>query len=206
MYIIVIRPIYAIGIALFVTFAAASAQDEEVEPQATVKGVQAYLEEFSAVTDSIDGRGRVIVSTSLSSDDSQREFKLIYERTNYETVERRTPLTHQIILYFFKLNDLTPSSVVVRELAGPISGRPYYVVFSRVGPQKKYIDYTNLFEQRRSDGTVDVTTSRGKAQTLALGYFTKEEEARRFADMFRDLLARAGDRKKVGPPESQTTA
>ena len=50
-----------------------------------------------------------------------------------------------------------------------------------------------------------MSTSHGKARTLVLGYFKKEEEARRFSDLFKDLLAHAGDHEKVIPHEDEKT-
>lgn len=202
MYIIADRLVYAIGIALLFTVAAASAQDEA---KASVKGVQAYLEKFSTVMDSEEGRGRILISTKLITDDSQGEFELMYERTDFETTETPTPSIHQLIYYPFKLNDLNAGSVVVREWAGAISGRGYYFVSSQVDPQKEFIDYTNVFQQLHPDGRVEVSTSHGKARTLVLGYFKKEEEARRFSDLFKDLLSHAGAHEKVIPQEDEST-
>ena len=204
MYSIADRLGHAIGIALLFTLAAASAQDE-AEAKATVKRVQAYLEKFSTVMDSEEGRGRVLISTKLITDDSQGEFELMYERTDFKTTETPMPSIHQLIYYPFKLNDLNAASVVVREWAGAISGRKYYFVSSQVDTQKEFIDYTNIFQQLHPDGKVEVSTSHGKARTLVLGYFKKEEEARRFLDLFKDLLTQAGDREEVSPPKGGTT-
>ena len=166
----------------------AGAAGGEPGPETSIAGLQAYLEEFSGVLDVDDDRGREYISTRLSDSDPGGAFVLVYERKRYDSVETRTPSTRQIIHYPFALSDLSPSSLEVREWAGPLSGRPYYMVLATVEAEKQFIDYTNFFETRLEDGSVDVTSSRGKARSLALGYFRGKETAQEFADAFRDVL------------------
>ena len=87
----------------------------------------------------------------------------------------------------------------VREWPGPLSGRPYYMVLATVEAEKRFIDYTNLFETLQEDGSVDVTSSRGKARSLALGYFREKETAQEYADAFGDFLLRHAGRDPVLP-------
>ncbi|MCH8204887.1 MAG: hypothetical protein IID09_06955 [Candidatus Hydrogenedentes bacterium] len=188
-------------VAILLAAAAVGAPGTET----SIPRLQAYLEEFSGVLDVDDDRGREFISTRLSDPDPQGGLVLVYERNRYDSVETRTPSSRQIIHYPFALSDLSPSSMEVREWPGPLSGRPYYMVLAAVQAEKRFIDYTNIFETRLDDGSVDVTSSRGKARSLALGYFREKEKAQEFADAFRDLLLRDASRDPVRPPDSDRT-
>ncbi len=172
----------------------ATAAGDEPGPETGIRGLQAYLEEFSGVLDVDDDRGREFISTRLTDPDPEGAFVLVYERKRYDSIETRTPTTRQIIHYPFALSNLSPSSMEVREWTGPLSGRLYSMVLATVDAEKQFIDYTNIVETRLEDGRADVTSSRGKARTLALGYFRKQETAQDFADAFRDVLLRDAGR------------
>ena len=187
-------------VAILLAAAAVGAPGTET----SIRRLQAYLEEFSGVLDVDDDRGREFISTRLSDPDPQGGLVLVYERNRYDSVETRTPSSRQIIHYPFALSDLSPSSMEVREWPGPLSGRPYYMVLATVQAEKRFIDYTNIFETRLDDGSVDVTSSRGKARSLALGYFREKEIAQEFADAFRDLLLRDASRDPVRPDSDRT--
>lgn len=188
------------GLGYIVSFLAVAillAAGAEAGPDTTMPGLQAYLEEFSGILDVAEDRGREFISTRLSDPDAGGAFVLVYERKRYDSVETRVPSSLQIIHYPFALSDLNPSSMEVREWAGPLSGRPYYMVMATVEAEKRFIDYTNVVERRLEDGSVDVTSSRGKARFLALGYFREKETAQKFSDDFRDVLLRHARRDPV---------
>ena len=200
----VTRRSYVIAFAPVAILLAAAAGGEP-GPETTIPGLQAYLEEFSGVLDVDDDRGREFISTRLSDPDAGGAFVLVYERKQYDSVETRTPSTRQIIHYPFALSDLSPSSMEVREWAGPLSGRPYYMVLATVEAEKRFIDYTNIVETRLEDGGVDVTSSRGKARSLALGYFREKKTAQEFANAFRNVLLHDARRDPV-LPDSEVAA
>ncbi len=182
----------------------AAAAGGEAGRETSIAGLQAYLVEFSGVLDVDDDRGREFISTQLTDPDPAGAFALVYERNRYDSVETRTPATRQIIRYPFAFSNLSPSSMEVREWAGPLSGRRYYMVLATVETEKQFIDYTNIVETRLEDGSVDVTSSRGKARTLALGYFREKETAQKFADAFQDVLLRDA-RRDPDPSDTQVS-
>lgn len=179
--------VLALAIALLVPAAA-------LEPLAKVKlsGLQAYLAEFSGVLDVNDERGREFVSTRLAKSDSEGSYVLVYERKQYDSVEARLPSSHQIIHYPFEFEDLNAASTEVRKWAGALSGDSFYLVVVRITSAKKFVDYSNIVEKRLEDGKVDVTSSQGKARSLVMGYFLGEQEAKTFADAFRDVMGYTG--------------
>lgn len=187
-----------------ITILLGAAAGAESGPETSLPGLQAYLEEFSGVLDVDDDRGREFISTRLSTPDPGGALVLVYERKRYDSVEARAPSSHQIIHYPFALSDLSPSSMEIREWPGPLSGRSYYMVLATVEAEKRFIEYTNVFETRLDNGSVDVTTSRGKARSLALGYFREKEKAQEFADAFRDVLLRDAGRDPVQPDSDVT--
>lgn len=178
-----------------------------VEPLAKVKlsGLRAYLEEFSGVLDVGDERGREYVSTRLAEADSEGSYLLVYERKQYDSVESRVPSSRQIIHYPFEFGDLNVASLEVREWTGALSGDSYYLVVVRIQSVKKFIDYSNIVETRLEDGKVDVTSSQGKARSLVMGYFRNEQEAKTFADAFRDVMANSDSRAEVTEPAPDPT-
>ena len=84
--------------------------------------------------------------------------------------------------------------------------RSYYLVSVRIEPIKQFIDYTNIVEKRLEDGHIDVTSSRGKARSLVLGYFRTEQEAQLFADAFRDVLANYDFRADTAGPDTDRSS
>ena len=184
-----IRPGY---VAAFLPVAILLAGSSQAEPEKTMSGLRAYLVEFSGILDLDEDRGREFISTRITAPDPEGAYVLVYERKQYDSVETRVPSSLQIIHYPFALSDLEPSSVEVREWAGPLSGRRYYLVLVRVVTKKQFIDYTNVVERRLESGSVDVTSSRGKARTLVLGYFLESKTAQEFCDAFRGVFLRDG--------------
>lgn len=191
------------ALAIFVALAVPAVG---VEPITKVKlsGLRAYLSEFSGVLDVSDERGREFVSTRLAESDSEGSYVLVYERKQYDSVEARTPSSRQIIHYPFEFEDLDAGSMEVRKWAGALSGETFYMVVVRITAAKKFVDYSNIVEKRLEDGRVDVTSSQGKARSLVMGYFRSEQEAKTFADAFRDVLGYstpAADSAEPAPDE-----
>ncbi len=183
---------------------AVSAAGVEAIAKVKLSGLQAYLEEFSGVLDVSDERGREFVSTRLAKSDTEGSYILVYERKQYDRVEARTPTSRQIIHYPFELEDLNVASMEVRKWAGALSGETFYMVVVRITAAKKFVDYSNIVEKRLEDGRVDVTSSQGKALSLVMGYFRSEQEAKTFADAFRDVLGYstpAADSAEPAPDE-----
>lgn len=174
----------AVGIAS-VAFSAVSQNSKS----AGIEGVRRFLEEFSLVADrSAAGEGKEVFSTRLMDHPDADTYILVYERTQYDEADSTTYRSRQMINYTFALGDLDPDSVAVREWAGPLSDRTYWFVSVGIRASTEFVPYSNLVEEALEDGTVDVTTSRGKARSLALGYFSERGLAAQFAERVGALL------------------
>lgn len=171
------------------------------ETTASVPWIQAYLEEFSLVLDTDGERKREFIATRLTASENEDTLVLVYERNRYTDLDSAAPDSRQRIHYPFELADLNPMTIEVRSWIAPLSKSSFYIVLISVREEKGFVDYSNIVEERQADGTVDVTSSRGKARTLALGYFSAEENARRLAEATKELLesTRAEDEPVSGP-------
>ena len=160
------------------------------DPQdnATIPWIQTFLDEFSLVLDTHPERGREFIATQLTTPEGEDTLVLVYERSRYSDPKSEKPDSRQRIHYPFELRDLNPDTLVVRSWTGPLSGNSFHMVLIEVTKAKGFVDYSNIVEERLPDGSIDVTSSRGKARTLALGYFSSEENARRLADTAKQLI------------------
>ena len=182
------------GFVLLVGVAAAAQPSEGV----TAVWVSEYLEEFSRVIDAGPGNGMETLATHLTIGDERESPSLVYERNLYDSDRDRTPTFRQLIHYPCDFADFDPETLEVVSWEGPRSGKVFWVVTVRTTAEKGYLDYTNVVEERRPNGTVDVTSSRGKARNLALGYFESEEYARRLVESVGQLMAKGSAGTRAG--------
>ena len=175
--------------ATLLAVAAATAAGPGDEPEAALDWIRAYLGEFSLVTDESKNRNqRQRFSTRLMPHANPGTHVLVYEWTRLEGPDTGMPASHQLIYYTFSLSDLDPETIDVRIWAGPLSGKSYWMVGVKISAKTGFIPYSNLVEERLPDGSVDITNSRGKARTLAIGYFGSRHDADRLAQRLRSLL------------------
>jgi hypothetical protein len=155
---------------------------------ATWKDLAAVLQDASGVAD-MDGypaEGQFL-STLLRPVPGEERLILVYQRIAYDGAKQ--PQSRQIINYTFEWNDLDAATIQLVPWEGQYTGEDYFLVSIRVDPKREFIPYSNLVEQRRASGDVDVTGSRGKMRTIVLGYFLDRDTAERFTGMLREVLA-----------------
>ena len=117
---------------------------------------------------------------------------LSYRRASYTGAGSSSLETQQLIHYTLDLHRVDPSTVAVQSWPGSNSGASYWLVRAALRSDEEFVPYTNIFERRLEDGSVDVTSSRGRVREIVLGYFTEEVLASRLAENFRDMVERLG--------------
>jgi hypothetical protein len=147
-----------------------------------------YLAEFSTVSDGGTTGPRDVLSTRLEPHPEVGRAILIYQRSTYAGASSNTLETQQVIQYTIRFDDIDAKSVATQTWKGFNSGREFRLVRAVILEGAEFIAYTNVFERRLADGTVDVTSSRGNVREVVLGYFDSESNASRFADTFRGIL------------------
>jgi len=147
-----------------------------------------YLEEFSVVTDGGTDGPRDIMTTRLAPHPDEGFVTLIYRRASYTGASPKTLETTQLIHYTVRLAEVSPGSVEVKPVDAFNAGERYWIVTSVISGDAEYVPYTNIFERRMEDGSVDVTSSRGRVREVVIGYFGTKLAAERLADSFRELL------------------
>jgi hypothetical protein len=150
--------------------------------------VRDFLSEFSLVTDSAASGPREIVSTRLESHPEPGRAILMYQRATYSGSDANTLQSQQVIQYTLRLTDIVRDSVRVETWSGTHSGTALWLVRAAIDDDAGFVPYTNVVEQRLADGSVDVTSSRGRVREIVLGYFSDESTAARLADGFTRLL------------------
>lgn len=155
----------------------------------TLEWVRGYLEEFSVVLDTNpDKDDRELLTTRLIEHPEPETMILVYERSQFDADQSGVPVTRQLINYTFSMADVDPKTLVARPWKGPRSGETFWMVAINIKTSKEFVTYSNLFEQRLPSGEVDVTSSRGKSRTLALGYFRREAQAEQLLELVQSVL------------------
>ncbi len=166
---------------------AAAADDRAPDPN-QFSWLREYLQEFSVVTDGGSTGPRDVISTQLDPHPDPGYVVLGYQLASYAGPSPESLRTQQLIQYTVRLSDITPESVGVVAWKGSHAGQAFWLVQAVVAEDADYVPYTNVFERRLEDGSVDVTSSRGRVRELVLGYFANETTAARFAENFHDML------------------
>lgn len=184
--------IAATSIALTIFLAGqpfAAGQDDAADVR--LQWLQDFLQEFSVVADiDPDSGAREIVSTRLQSHPEAGRVILSYQRSTYATGSPRSLERRQVIQYTVTIADVNRSGVETASWTAPRSGETFWMVSVPIQENAKFVPYTNLVEMRLDDGSVDVTSSRGRVRSIALGYFSSESVAKRFAEAFETYLIR----------------
>jgi len=175
------------GAFLLLLIGTSPAQSSETS---TLQAITEFLAEYSQITDAGEGHGSETLSTHLVTGDDAPA--LVYERTVYDSDRDREPTSRQIIHYPCEFTTLDSESVEVISWKGFRSRETFWVVTLRTILETDYLDYTNVVETRTPDGAIDVTTSRGRVNNLALGYFRTEATARRLAQLVQQLFEESG--------------
>jgi hypothetical protein len=150
--------------------------------------IREYLQEFSVVTDGGASGPRDIISTRLDPHPDAGCAVLGYQRASYSGPDANSLQTQQLIQYTVRLSDITPESVRVQAWDGFNADQAFWLVRAVIAEEADYVSYTNVLERRIEDGSVEVTSSRGRVREIVLGYFTDETIAARLAENFRDML------------------
>lgn len=178
--------------AVLLTFLAAAALSSGSGPPdaAQFQYIREYLTEFSIVTDGAAAGPRDVVLTRLEPHPDPARAVLMYRRTSYTGPGEDALESQQTIRYTIIWRDIAPDSIRIQTWDGFNSNQTYRLVNAVIEDNAKFVPYTNVFERKLEDGTVDVTTSRGRVRELVLGYFADETTAARIADEFRSMLER----------------
>jgi hypothetical protein len=150
--------------------------------------IREYLSEFSIVTDGTATGPRDVVLTRLEPHPDPGRAVLMYRRASYAGSGEKSLESQQTIHYTLALGDISANSIRIQTWEGSHSKHTFQLVSAVVEESAELVPYTNVFERKLDDGTVDVTSSRGRVRELVLGYFADETAAARLADEFRGML------------------
>lgn len=186
------------AVALALVAAATLPVAAQDAPPAGWEWLQDFLHEFSVVADiDADSGARDVVSTRLETHPDDGRAILSYQRSTYATGSPRSLERRQVIQYTLSLDDVDRKAIESQAWIGPRSGEEYWMVMAPIREDSDFVPYTNLVEIRLDDGSVDVTSSRGRVRTVALGYFTSQAAASEFAKGFRAFLSEPGTSREA---------
>ena len=154
--------------------------------------IREYLREYSVVSEGLASGPRETFSTWLQAHPERDRAVLGYQRSTYSGPESGSLQTQQIIQYTIRFSDIAAHSIETQSHDGFIAGEPYWLVRAVITEGADFVPYTNVFERRAADGSVEVTSSRGRVREIVLGYFAEEVMAERLADHFRDMVENLG--------------
>lgn len=168
--------------------------------------IRDFLAEFSIVSDGAGDGPRDIMSTRLETHPDAGFAILSYRRTSYAGFGVDTIASQQTILYTVRLAGVDAASIRVQPLDAFNSDATFWMVQARLRDQTEFVPYTNLFERRLDDGTVDVSSSRGRVREIVLGYFATEDAAVTLAERFRNLIERPESPEPKNDPTVDTVS
>ncbi len=166
--------------------AAAPVPGDGAPDRARFQQVRELLDEFSLVTDGAPAGPRDVMSTRIEPHPEPGIAVLSYRRASY--ADAGSLATEQIIQYTVRLGSLDPGSVRAQVWQGFNAGETFWLVHATTRGGDEFVPYTNLFQRRLEDGTIDSTSSRGRVREVVIGYFATEESARRLAELFQGML------------------
>ena len=117
---------------------------------------------------------------------------LMYRRASYGGAGDDSLESQQTIHYTIVLGDIAAESIRIETWTGFNSNQTFRLVRAEINDAAEFVPYTNVFERKLEDGSVDVTSSRGRVREVVLGYFADETTAARLADEFRGMLESLG--------------
>lgn len=193
-------PVFLLCAAVFTI----PAEDARVSAQTSDTGqrqfrwIQDFLREFSTTQDIDDGTGgREVLSTRLETHPDSGRAILSYERSTYASASPGSLRRRQVIQYTVTFDDLDAATLRRQAWTGQRSGDESWIVIVDIRPDADFVPYTNLVETRMSDGSVDVTSSRGRVRTIALGYFTSQDQADQLVEGVGKFLRESGGTETV---------